>query len=73
MAPKTPGPEDPIAARPVDAWSPAMNHRWKSALTFVGGWLLGAVFVRLALDWSDTQPYDCLLYTSDAADDAPRV
>lgn len=35
-----------------------MNHRWKSALTFVGGWLLGAVFVRLALDWSDTQPYE---------------
>ena len=35
-----------------------MNHRWKSVLTFVGGWLLGAVFVRLALDWSDTQPYE---------------
>ena len=35
-----------------------MNHRWKSVLTFVGGWLLGAVFVRLALDWSDSQPYE---------------
>ncbi|WP_332308069.1 MULTISPECIES: hypothetical protein [Kocuria] len=35
-----------------------MNHRWKSVLIFVGGWLLGAVFVRLALDWSDAQPYE---------------
>lgn len=35
-----------------------MNHRWKSVLTFVGGWLLGTVFVRLALDWSDAQPYE---------------
>lgn len=35
-----------------------MNHRWKSVLTFVGRWLLGAVFVRLALDWSDAQPYE---------------
>ena len=58
MAPKTAGPEDPVAVQPVDAWSPAMNHRWKSVLTFVGGWLLGAVFVRLALDWSDSQPYE---------------
>lgn len=39
--------------------SGSANHRWfSSGLIFLGGWLLGAVLVRLALDWSDAQPYE---------------
>ncbi|MFI3893045.1 hypothetical protein E4P34_00950 [Kocuria rhizophila] len=48
----TPHPQQTVA-------SGSANHRWlSSGFILLGGWLLGAVFVRLALDWSDSQPYE---------------
>lgn len=45
----------------TDKQKSAHIARWQTNIAIVlvvSGWLVAAVFVRLALDWSDSQPYE---------------
>lgn len=45
----------------TDKRKSARISRWQTIVAIVlvvTGWIVAAVFVRLALDWSDSQPYE---------------